>query len=529
MAIAVDGDQLIETLLLQPAPPQIEGPPLSSFDDLVGRLEVYGRTSVYVADVGTGTCQPEFTHNDVVRPIGSAFKLYVLGALADPIARGDLAWDDLMMIQDDLKSLPSGTFQTRPEGSEATILEFAEAMIAVSDNTATDHLIDLVGRPQVEQMLAEYGNPDASLSIPFLTTREFFALKLGVPASVAEAYVAADEAGRRELLAGEIADTTVTVSDAITWDEPYLIDEIEWFATPTSLCRALVGLVEQANVPDLAEFRDILSLNPGVPFDPGTWSYVGYKGGSEPGVLALAWYLESVDGEAYVYVVNVTNPDAVLPEADIAVLAGSAFDLIAELTPDASGDQLPPRTRLCLPLPLAAILLEGRLVRIQERLPDVRASEPPIEEAEEAGCLHVGDGEPVVHPRLARRVLLGEVCCRHDLRLGIVLLVVFHRDAFACHRLGEVRAMHEPLVGLDRHGVRPLIHQFNDGHARHEADDTCVVRSEILEGRRYLVDGAIDANFALIPDCHDRSLSIARCRSDALATLAADRKRLAME
>lgn len=333
MAISVDGDQLIDTLLLQPAPPQIEGPPLASFDDLVERLEVYGRTSVYVADVGTGTCQPEFTHNDVVRPIGSAFKLYVLGALADPIARGDLEWDDPMMIQDDLKSLPSGTFQTRPEGSEATILEFAEAMIAISDNTATDHLIDLLGRPQVEQMLTEYGNADAALSIPFLTTREFFALKLGVPASVAEAYVAADEAGRRELLAGEIADTTVTVSDAITWDEPYLIDEIEWFATPTSLCRALVGLVEKANVPDLAEFRDILSLNPGVPFDPGTWSYVGYKGGSEPGVLALAWYLESVDGEAYVYVVNVTNPDTVLPEADIAVLAGSAFDLIGELGP----------------------------------------------------------------------------------------------------------------------------------------------------------------------------------------------------
>jgi hypothetical protein len=333
MAISVDGDQLIETLLLQPAPPQIDGPPLSSFDDLVERLEPYGRTSVYVAEVGTGTCRPLFTHNDVVRPIGSAFKLYVLGALADPIARGDLAWDDPMMIRDDLKSLPSGTFQTRPEGSEATILEFAEAMIAVSDNTATDHLIDLLGRPQVEQMLTEYGTPDASLSIPFLTTREFFALKLGVPASVAEAYVAADEAGRRELLAGEIADTVVTVSDAITWNEPYLIDEIEWFATPTSLCRALVGLVEKANVPDLAEFRDILSLNPGVPFDPGAWSYVGYKGGSEPGVLALAWYLESVDGEAYVYVVNVTNPDEAVPDADIAVLTGSVFDLIGELAP----------------------------------------------------------------------------------------------------------------------------------------------------------------------------------------------------
>lgn len=333
MVISADREGLIDTLLFQPAMPQIEGPALESFDDLVGRLEASGRTSVLIADVTSGSCDPVFVHEDVVRPIGSDFKLYVLGALADAVARGDLAWEDTLAIDNDLKSLPSGTFQTRPEGSEATILEFAEAMIAASDNTATDHLIDLLTRAQVEDALVDYGNSDASLNLPFLTTQEFFGLKLAVSGTVAGAYAAGDEDERRALLAGEVAAASATVSDAVTWVMPYLIEGIEWFASPTSMCRAIVGLITRANVPDLAEVRSILSLNPGVLYDPNTWSYVGYKGGSEPGVLSLVWYLETPAGEAYAYVVNVSNPDEILPEAELAVLAGSAFDLIAEIAP----------------------------------------------------------------------------------------------------------------------------------------------------------------------------------------------------
>lgn len=333
MAISVDGDGLIDTLLLQPAPPQIEGDPLASFDDLVGRLEVHGRTSVLVADVTEGSCNPVFVHEDVARPIGSDFKLYVLGALADAVARGEVAWDDTLVIDDDLKSLPSGTFQTRPEGSEATILEFAEAMIAASDNTATDHLIDLLTRAQVESALLDYGNSDATLNLPFLTTKEIFALKLAVPQSVAEAYAVADEEERRAMLADEIAGVSATVSDAVTWVTPYLIDDIEWFASPSSMCRAMVGLIDTSNMAGLAEIRSILALNPGAIFDANAWSYVGYKGGSEPGVLSLVWYLETPEENAYVYVVNVSNPDTMLPEAELAVLAGSAFDLIAQIAP----------------------------------------------------------------------------------------------------------------------------------------------------------------------------------------------------
>ena len=45
-------------------------------------------------------------------------------------------------------------------------------------------------------------------------------------------------------------------------------------------------------------------------------------------MINLAWYLESIDGAAYTYVVNVTNPDTLLPEQAIVALAAAGFDLV---------------------------------------------------------------------------------------------------------------------------------------------------------------------------------------------------------
>jgi beta-lactamase class A len=328
MAISIDEVGRIETLLLQPKPSEITDPP-ETLDDLADRLGELGRVSMQVSEVTTGTCMPEFAvADDVVRPIGSTFKLYVLGALADAVARGDIAWDDELEIRDDLKSLPSGTFQTRPAGSTATVLEFAEAMISASDNTATDHLIDLVGRDAVESALTEFGNAHADRNRPFLATREFFALKVAAPDDVVASWRTGSEAERRELLAGPIGELEATIADATTWVAPVLIDEIEWFGDATDQCRAFVGLVDRANVPGLEELTGILSLNPGVAYDPLNWSLVAYKGGSEPGVLNLAWYLASPDGRAYTYVVNVNDPDARLDEAEVIALAAIGLDLI---------------------------------------------------------------------------------------------------------------------------------------------------------------------------------------------------------
>ena len=63
-------------------------------------------------------------------------------------------------------------------GKTFTLREFAEKMISVSDNTATDHLLAFVGRQAVEETVKASGNAAAARNVPFLSTRDVFALKL---------------------------------------------------------------------------------------------------------------------------------------------------------------------------------------------------------------------------------------------------------------------------------------------------------------------------------------------------------------
>ena len=78
--------------------------------------------------------------------------------------------------------------------------ELAERMITVSDNTATDHLMALVGREAVEQIQTIMGHSQPAVNVPFLTGRELTVLKYSGDAALAESYIAAGAAERRAIL-----------------------------------------------------------------------------------------------------------------------------------------------------------------------------------------------------------------------------------------------------------------------------------------------------------------------------------------
>lgn len=272
----------IASLLVSPAPAELARP--GSLDDVVPVwAQAAERSSLLLAVVANGECRPvEQLSADVPGPVGSTFKLYVLGAVATAVDVGAVDWDQPLPIRDELKSFPSGTFQDLDEGTERTVAEFARAMIADSDNTATDHLIDLVGRDAVEAAQADLGHADPALNQPFLTTREAFILKYGgVDDAELEAWLAGEEAMRRELL-GEWSDRPLPPIGALS-PAPTLIDEVEWFASPADLCRAMVVLDELSRWPGLERIDEVMAAPEGL-FDlPGRT--VWYKGGSEPGVF----------------------------------------------------------------------------------------------------------------------------------------------------------------------------------------------------------------------------------------------------
>ena len=276
-----------------------------------GLTKLADQTSVLAAEVRNGRLATVHgLYPNRAGAIGSVFKLYVLGALGRAIENGTASWQEKLAIRNAWKSIPSGVMQNEPAGKRFTLLRYAQLMIAISDNTAADHLIGRLGRSAVEQELVRLGNRSPGRNTPFLTTRENTILKADAPDSLMNAYARADSKLRSRLLARvdaiplsiDLLSSAPRPAGAINWlvaNKPRAVNTIEWFASPADLGRAMVGLQQLARRPGLAPIRAILSKNPGVPPD-SNWRYVANKGGSEPGVLCFSWYLERRDGRKFV-------------------------------------------------------------------------------------------------------------------------------------------------------------------------------------------------------------------------------------
>jgi beta-lactamase class A len=263
--------------------------------------------------------------------IGSTFKLYVLGALAEQVAKGQAKWDDKLAIKDEWKSLPSGVLHAVAAGTELPLSDYVEKMIAISDNTAATHLLFKVGRGQVEEYMAKT-NEAPERTLPFLSPREMFIIKLGKDKSLADRYAAADQDTRRVMLAegGDVAKGRVDLERASNWQEPIHIDDVEWFATAPECCRVMADLRRIEQLPGMEPLSKALRINAGIEYDKETWKSVAFKGGSEPGVMNLTYLLERKDGRWFALSVGWNNSKEALEEARAVELAGKGFGILAK-------------------------------------------------------------------------------------------------------------------------------------------------------------------------------------------------------
>jgi beta-lactamase class A len=203
-------------------------------------------------------------------------------------------------------------------------------MISVSDNTAADHLLFRLGRENVEAFQATMGHGDPARNVPFLATREMGVLKLVLAPDRVAAYLAASVAEKRRLLASEIAAAPVDPAAVAGWTAPRSIDRLEWFASAEDLCRAMAALLVMSERPGLEPLREVLAINPGIPFDPNTWTYIGFKGGGEPGVANGTWLLRRADGRWFVLTSGANDPKEPLDgDAGIPLMNDAAALLAA--------------------------------------------------------------------------------------------------------------------------------------------------------------------------------------------------------
>lgn len=267
---------------------------------------------------------------DAPLAIGSTFKLYVLGALADAVERGAMRWDEVLPLREDRVSLPSGILQEWPASTPLTLQSLAVLMISMSDNTATDHLLFRAGRDKVESMLGKMGNRNAGRNVPFLSTLEMFKIKCDAAGARAEAWLKLGAEERRKQLEGEIAGLPRGAVDVGVLVEPVRIETIEWFASAMDLVRAMDHLRRQGEKPGLAPVLGVMGVNRGLQVSTKRWSYVGFKGGSEPGVLNLTLLLRSVHGEWFALSAGWNDPRSMLDAVAFTGLVQKALTLLPE-------------------------------------------------------------------------------------------------------------------------------------------------------------------------------------------------------
>lgn len=252
---------------------------------------------------------------DTPLALGSTVKLYVLAALAEDVRAGRRRWSDVAPLT--TRSYPSGQLQDWPQGAPVTLHTLASLMIAISDNTATDQLIAVLGKQRILKLMADSGHRDPGANDPFLTTRELFMLK--ADPGLAEQWRSDDPTlriGALDKLAAQ-ANPPLDTINAAFGNGPKALD-IEWFAAPADLARLFAYMRKTADPDAFA----ILAINPSAtPAIQANWAYVGYKGGSEPGVVNYTWLLTDEDGRDHVLTLGWNNAAAVVDEGKLEAIA----------------------------------------------------------------------------------------------------------------------------------------------------------------------------------------------------------------
>ncbi len=227
--------------------------------------------------------------------IGSTFKLYVLAALSSKITDKSRNWKDVVPLY--RKSLPSGILQDWPRNTPMTLQSLATLMISISDNSATDILMSELGSKATDDLVYKSGHSAPEKMLPMLKTIEFFDLKMPEKADVRALYVSATTSEQRELLnTHSVGLFPKSIQIANLANTPLHIDTIEWFAAPSDIT-GLLKILDDIQDPIV---KNILSINSIIP--PGDalrWSYIGGKGGSEPGVISFAFLTKSKSGKIY--------------------------------------------------------------------------------------------------------------------------------------------------------------------------------------------------------------------------------------
>jgi len=139
-----------------------------------------------------------------------------------------------------------------------------------------------------------------------------------------DAYRAADAAGRLAMLKATAKSKIDMFGFMKAVTGPPIDLDIEWLVSGEDMAK----LMRRIRDLDDPTAREIMAVNTGVTDDlRGDWRYVGYKGGSEPGVIDLSYLVQGQGGKWHVVTLSWNNSKAPVDVDAFRALAMRAIAL----------------------------------------------------------------------------------------------------------------------------------------------------------------------------------------------------------
>ncbi len=295
--------------------------------------------SVFVGFIdNNGQCVEISERNSSIpRATGSIFKTWVLGGVADDVAAGRLDRSDSVPLIASERAL-GGAINTVPLGTVFTVQQMSTLMMAISDNTATDHMHQIVGRELIGDIIQQYGVADPDILLPLLSVSEQFHLLFSFSLPQAQSYVLGSETFQQQFLNNQIIPLGPTFPLNAPFFNTRLLTEGTWRASPLDICNTLAGLRSTSGNNGAFELvNEAMGSQAAQPSIRNVWDRVWFKGGSlESGVSGLhvlthAWLLENSGEFPRVVITMANNPAGNIDEFIVQSLTSRIVETVADV------------------------------------------------------------------------------------------------------------------------------------------------------------------------------------------------------
>ncbi|MEM4481773.1 MAG: serine hydrolase [Desulfurococcaceae archaeon] len=119
------------------------------------------RVGIGVKDLKSG--KEYYINGDIRFQPASVFKIFILSTLYDQAVKGNVDLDKMISIDDQEISPGSGILRHFTGKYSFKIRDLAGLMMILSDNTATDLILNLVGKDNVNETIKRYGLHDSKV------------------------------------------------------------------------------------------------------------------------------------------------------------------------------------------------------------------------------------------------------------------------------------------------------------------------------------------------------------------------------